>query len=150
MVDIDSTPKAIGQYQVDVGFEHAVRESLIAPPEALPGYPDGMRAIRESGVAEVKSVLVAFYNPDPVAEGVAQQLRLSDGTVLCEWRIPGSPRVTCPEFVEVEGNVKVIFTTAVEGMPAEMRTVAPGAGDMFIAEVPPSFQLPELPPLLEV
>ena len=43
---------------------------------------------------------------------MAQQRRISDGAVLCEWRFPGSPRVTCPEFVEGEGKVKLLFTTA--------------------------------------
>jgi sugar lactone lactonase YvrE len=93
-------------------------------------------------------VLVAFYNPNEVADGLAQQIRISDGTVLCEWIVPGSPRVTCPEFVKLDGRVKLVFTTAVEGMPAATRERAPGAGWLYMAETP--FEdLPTPPPLTE-
>ena len=41
---------------------------------------------------------------------------------------PGSPRVTCPEFVTIEGKTRLLFTTAIEGMPPETRAIAPHAG----------------------
>ena len=85
---------------------------LIAPPESLPALPDGLRPMPGG-----KSVIVAYYNPAHVADGIAQEIRLSDGEVLTEFVIPGSPRVTCPEVWELDGATCVFFTTAIEGMP---------------------------------
>jgi sugar lactone lactonase YvrE len=94
-----------------------------------------------------ESIIVAFYNPEAVADGVARQLRVGDGAVLCEWRIPGSPRVTCPEFVEVNGKVKLVFTTAVENMPAATRRFASGSGALYLADTPFD-KMPAPPPLV--
>jgi sugar lactone lactonase YvrE len=128
LVDIDTRPKTITEYRYDgaLGALHAVR--LIAPPEALPALPDGLRPMPGG-----KSVIVAYYNPAHVADGVAQEIRLSDGEVLTEWVLPGSPRVTCPELGELDGAPCVFFTTATEGMPEETRAIAPEAGTIFVA-----------------
>ena len=120
LIDIDSQPKTITEYRYD-GTLHPVR--LIAPPATLPALPDGLRATRGG-----TSIIVAYYNPEPVADGIAQEIRLADGAVLTEWTLPGSPRVTCPE---VSGDF-VYFTTAVESMPDPM----PNSGSIFRAELP--------------
>jgi sugar lactone lactonase YvrE len=148
LIEIDSTPKTITRYRLDDALEHVLEQSLVTTPDSLPAIPDGLRPSPggEDGPGS-ESVIVAFYNPGAVADGVAQQLRLSDGAVLCEWRIPGSPRVTCPEFVEMEGKVKLVFTTAVEGMPAATRRLAFGAGNMYIADTP-FRKMPAPPPLI--
>ncbi|MGD0773337.1 MAG: SMP-30/gluconolactonase/LRE family protein [Candidatus Solibacter sp.] len=125
LVDIDSQPKTITEYRWDGGL-HALR--LIAPPEALPALPDGLRPMPGG-----KSAIVAYYNPGHVADGMAQEIRLSDGAVLTEFVLPGSPRVTCPEVWELDGAVCVFFTTATEGMPEETRAIAPEAGTIFVA-----------------
>jgi sugar lactone lactonase YvrE len=119
LIDIDTQPKTITEYRYD-GAVHPVR--LIAPPATLPALPDGLRPTRGG-----TSIIVAYYNPEPVADGIAQEIRLSDGAILTEWTLPGSPRVTCPE---VSGDF-VYFTTAVEGMP----NPTPHAGSMFRAEL---------------
>jgi sugar lactone lactonase YvrE len=128
LVDIDSKPKTITEYRYDsaLGALHPLR--LIAPPEALPALPDGMRPMPGG-----KSVIVAYYNPAHVADGIAQEIRLSDGEVLTEFVLPGSPRVTCPEVWELDGTTCVFFTTAIEGMPEETRAIAPEAGTIFVA-----------------
>ena len=142
LIDIDSIPKTIGRYRLDSSLKLVHEQSLIAPPESLPGFPDGLRHAPDG-----ESVIVAFYNPEAVSDGVAQQFRLSDGAVLSEWKIPGSPRVTCPELVMIGGKVKILFTTATEGMPGETRRIAPGAGHFYIAETP--FEtVPAPPPLV--
>jgi sugar lactone lactonase YvrE len=154
LIDIDSAPKSIRRYRLDAKLERVLEQSPIVPPDSLPGFPDGLRPVAgnhsdSDRETDGESVIVAFYNPEPVADGVAQQIRLADGSVLCEWLIPGSPRVTCPEFVEVEGQVKLIFTTAVEGMPAATRLLAPGAGTLYLADTP-FRRLPAPPPLVPV
>ena len=129
LVDIDSKPKTITEYRYD-GALHELR--LIAPPEALPALPDGLRPMPGG-----QSAIVAYYNPGHVADGVAQEIRLSDGEVLTEFVLPGSPRVTCPEVWELDGATCVFFTTATEGMPPETRAIAPEAGTIFVAGLAP-------------
>jgi sugar lactone lactonase YvrE len=131
LIDIDSTPKTVSRYRFDAKFERLTEQSLVVDPDSLPGFPDGLRPAPDG-----ESVIVAFYNPAEVADGVAQQIRIADGAVLCEWTIPGAPRVTCPEFMEIDGRMKLIFTTAVEGMPDATRRLAPGSGSMYIADTP--------------
>jgi sugar lactone lactonase YvrE len=129
LIDIDTQPKTITEYRYHHdGPLEMIR--LITPPECLPSLPDGMRA-----TADGTCVVVAYYNPGHVPDGLAQQLRLSDGAVVREWILPGSPRVTCPEFVTIDGREHILFTTAVEGMPAEIAAIAPNAGSMFLAEI---------------
>jgi sugar lactone lactonase YvrE len=129
LIDIDTQPKTITEYRYHHdGPLEMVR--LIKPPECLPSLPDGMRA-----TADGQCVVVAYYNPGHVSDGLAQQLRISDGEVLREWIIPGSPRVTCPEFVTIDGREQILFTTAVEGMPAETAAITPNAGSLFLAEI---------------
>jgi sugar lactone lactonase YvrE len=125
LVDIDTQPKTITEYRYD-GALHPLR--LIAPPDSLPALPDGMRPMPGG-----ESVVIAYYNPAHTSDGVAQEIRLSDGQVLTEFVLPGSPRVTCPEVWEVDGLTRVFFTTAVEGMPAETSAIAPEAGTIFAA-----------------
>ena len=129
LVDIDSKPKTITEYRYD-GALHEPR--LIAQPEALPALPDGLRPMPGG-----QSAIVAYYNPGHVADGVAQEIRLSDGEVLTEFVLPGSPRVTCPEVWELDGATCVFFTTATEGMPPETRAIAPEAGTIFVAGLAP-------------
>src|SRR5664279_6011093 len=129
LVDIDSQPRTITEYRYD-GALHEPR--LIAPPEALPALPDGLRPMPGG-----QSAIVAYYNPGHVADGVAQEIRLSDGEVLTEFVLPGSPRVTCPEVWELDGATCVFFTTATEGMPPETRAIAPEAGTIFVAGLAP-------------
>jgi sugar lactone lactonase YvrE len=142
LIDTDSTPKTITRYRLDEQLERIFDQSLVMPPDSLPAFPDGLRPSPDG-----ESIVVAFFNPEAVEDGLARQFRLSDGAVLCEWVIPGSPRVTCPEFVEIDGRVKVVFTTATEGMPANIRSRAPGAGAMYIADTPFD-TVPAPPPLL--
>ena len=150
LIDTDSIPKSISRYRLDSSLEHVLEHSMIKAPESLPAFPDGLRPCPAGKDGpEGASVIVAFYNPEEVADGLAQQIRLSDGAVLCEWMIPGSPRVTCPEFVMLRGEVKLVFTTAVEGMPSATRERAPGAGWLYIASTP--FEdVPAPPPLVPV
>ena len=128
LVDIDSQPKTITEYRYDSaqGSLHALRP--ITRPDALPALPDGLRPMPGG-----ESIVVAYYNPAHVADGIAQEIRLADGAVLTEWILPGSPRVTCPEIGELDGAPCLFFTTAIEGKAAETRAIAPEAGTIFVA-----------------
>jgi sugar lactone lactonase YvrE len=128
LIDIDTQPKTITEYRYHSGRPlEFVR--LITPPEDLPALPDGLRPMPGG-----KSIVVAYYNPEPVADGLAQQISIATGEVEREWVIPGSPRATCPEFVTIGGRRQLLFTTAVEGMPPETCAIALHAGTMFLAD----------------
>lgn len=129
LIDIDTQPKTITEYRYhqDRPLEFV---RLITPPERLPALPDGLRPTRDG-----LSIVVAYYNPDHVPNGLAQQIAIATGEVVHEWIIPGSPRVTCPEFVTIGGRPQILFTTAIEGMPPETRAIAPDAGTMFVADL---------------
>ena len=74
--------------------------------------------------------------------GRAIRFDLSTGQAVEEWTTPGSPRVTCPCLVQRPDGVKLILTTATEGMPAEQREMCPNAGFLFIADT----DFPACPP----
>jgi sugar lactone lactonase YvrE len=144
LIDIDSIPRTISRYTLNAARTQILHTSLITPPTSLPSIPDGLRPTPDG-----KSIIVAFFNPEPVSDGLAQQIRLADGAVECEWVIPGSPRVTCPEFVQINHKVKLLFTTAIEGMTPAIRALAPHAGKLFIADT--NFEtVPSPPPHLQV
>ena len=126
LVDIDSQPRTITEYAFDGGSLHPLR--LIVPPESLPAIPDGLRPTPDGA-----SIVVAFVNLDAGRDGLAQEIRLSDGAVLAEWLFPGAPRVTCPELATLDGEPCWFFTTAAEGMSEEELPLAPEAGTIFVA-----------------
>ncbi len=144
LIDIDSIPRAITRYRFSgADLRTIVSQELVVSPQGLPSIPDGLRPCPNGD-----SIVVAYFNPELVADGAAQQLRLSDGAVLAEWKIPGSPRVTCPELFWWNSKVMALFSTATEGMSEEHRRLAPEAGSFFIAETPFD-RVPAPPPLLD-
>jgi sugar lactone lactonase YvrE len=80
------------------------------------------------------SVIIAFYNPAPVSDGRAILFELRTGAAIEEWTTPSSPRVTCPLLIERDGRVRLVLTTATEGMPEQQRADCPHAGDLFWAQ----------------
>jgi sugar lactone lactonase YvrE len=144
LIDIDTLPKTITRYQFANGFREILSHSLVVPPDDLPALPDGLRPTPDG-----ESIIVAYYNPDAADAGIAQELRLSDGEAVTTWRLPGSPRVTCPEVAMIDGEIQLVFTTAVEGMPTEMQRLAPHAGSFFRADIALE-SLPETPPLFPI
>lgn len=141
LVDIDSFDRTVELFEVDWEKGKTKPTRIIADYRETNLFPDGLRPTPDG-----RSVIVAFYNPEPAEYGLARQFSLADGTVEAEWRFPGSPRVTCPEFIRHEGQMKLVFTTAVEGMADEQRAAAPHAGWLFLAESGCS-ESPTRPPL---
>ncbi len=121
VADID-TPKRRIDFLPPPGTDGPVPRPLDLSAE--PGFPDGMVDAGDG------TVIVAFYHPEPAEFGRAVRFDLLTGERLDEWRTPGSPRVTCPLLVRRPDGLKLILTTAVEGMPE--RTA--NAGCLFIAD----------------
>lgn len=128
LFDIDTPTKTVTRNRLDVETRTLTPDGIAIELRHESAFPDGMCDCGDG------TVIVAFYNPDFAAFGRAVRYRLADGEPLEEWHTPGSPRVTCPLLVQRNDGVKLILTTATEGMPAEMRTKCPNAGCLFIAD----------------
>jgi sugar lactone lactonase YvrE len=128
LFDIDTPTRKVVRYRVDVAARTATPDGVAVDVADQVGFPDGMCDCGDG------SVIIAFYNPDFATAGRAVRFDLSTGEAIEEWTTPGSPRVTCPLLVKRPGGVKLILTTATEGMPADMRAKCPNAGCLFIAD----------------
>jgi sugar lactone lactonase YvrE len=127
LFDIDTPTRQVVRYRLDVATRTAIPDGVALDLRGEPGFPDGMCDCGDG------SVVVAFYNPEPVAAGRAVRYDLASGRAVEEWMTPGSPRVTCPLLVTRPDGVKLVLTTATEGMPAEQRAKCPEAGNLFAA-----------------
>lgn len=135
LYDIDTPRKVVTTYRFDAAQRTLIEDGIALDLRHRDDFPDGMC---DAGAG---TVIVAFYNPNPVEAGRAVRYRLGTGEALDEWLTPGSPRVTCPLLVSRPDGVKLILTTAVEGMPADQRAGCPNAGCLFFADTP----LPAVP-----
>jgi sugar lactone lactonase YvrE len=137
LFDIDTPRKVVTEYRLDVANRALTEVGIALDLRHRDDFPDGMCDAGDG------TVIVAFYNPNFAEAGVAVRYRLGIGEVLDEWRTPGSPRVTCPLLVQRPNGVQLVLTTAVEGMPADLRARCPNAGCLFTADtnieqVPPA------------
>ena len=128
LYDIDTPTRTVVRYRSEVGSRIAKPDGIALDLRDQPGFPDGMRSCGDG------TAIIAFYNPEAVSAGRAVRFDLATGRTIEEWTIPGSPRVTCPLLVKRPDGVKLILTTATEGMPDEMRATCPEAGNLFIAD----------------
>lgn len=128
LYDIDTPTKKVVRYRLDVAARTATPDGTAIDLANQVGFPDGMCDCGDG------TVIIAFYNPDYADAGKAIRFDLATGKAVEEWTTPGSPRVTCPLLVKRPEGVKLILTTATEGMPAEMRERCPNAGCLFIAD----------------
>lgn len=128
LYDIDTPTRSVMRYRFEVGIRTAKPDGVAIDLRDQPGFPDGMCGCGDG------TAIIAFYNPEAVAAGRAVRFDLSTGRMIEEWLTPGSPRVTCPLLVKRPDGVKLILTTATEGMPAEMRESCPEAGNLFLAD----------------
>jgi sugar lactone lactonase YvrE len=128
LYDIDTPKKNVVRCRLDLSARRMSAPKVVLDVSRTDGFPDGM--IDAGG----GTVIIAFYNPAAVPAGRAVRFDLRTGEAVEEWTTPGSPRVTCPLLVEHGGQVRLVLTTATEGMPAEQRAQCPHAGDLFWAE----------------
>jgi len=139
LLDIDTPTRQVVEYPLDL------EEGRVGPPKVVldltgdPAFPDGMILTPDG-----KGVVIAFYHPDSVEAGEARQYDLATGERQVVWRTPGSPQVTCPQWVPLSGKVALVLTTAVEHMSPPRQAQCPNAGALFVAETPWS-EVPEPP-----
>ena len=129
LIDIDSPSKTITRCALDIEAGTVGDPEVIVDLNAENVFPDGMIVTPDGN-----SLIVALYDPgDPVA-GAARQYGLSSGNLEAVWTCPGSPRVTCPQLIDVDGNVKLLLTTAVEDMKSQQQQRHPHAGCLFLGD----------------
>jgi sugar lactone lactonase YvrE len=128
LYDIDTPRRVVTRYRFDLARRTATPDGTAIDLREVEGFPDGMTDAGDG------TVIIAFYNPTRGGTGHARRYDLRTGKLLEEWTTPGSPRVTCPLLVERDGGVKLVLTTAVEGMPNDQRRESPHAGDLFMAD----------------
>ncbi len=127
LFDIDSCTKQITRCSLNIS------EGTVGPPEVVVDltaeavFPDGMLLTPDH-----KSLIVALYDPGDPAAGAARQYSVSTGELEAVWTCPGSPRVTCPQLIERNGQIGLVLTSAVEHMPTEQLEKHPNAGCLFI------------------
>ncbi len=129
LVDIDSPTRQVVGYDLDIAGGQLGSPSVLLDLTADPAVPDGAILTPDG-----KSMIISMYNPEPAEAGETRQYSLTDGSLQCVWRTPGSPQNTCPNLVEFGGRVYLVITTAIEHMPAERQPQSPRAGAIFMAE----------------
>ncbi len=128
LFDIDTPRKVVTRYRLDVDARTLAEECIAVDLRLHEAHPDGM-CDGGDGTA-----IIAFYNGSRGGNGVAERYHLTTGERLEQWQTPGSPRVTCPLVCERDGSVKLILTTATEGMPGNQRADSLYAGHLFVAD----------------
>ncbi len=129
LLDIDSPYQEVVRYELDVAAGELMRGTPIIPLEEEDVFPDGMIATPDG-----KGVIIAFFDTRPSDFGEARQYSL-DGELQAVWKVPGSPRVTCPQLIKVDGTIKLVLTTATEGLDTEEKKArCPNAGCLFIGD----------------
>lgn len=141
VIDIDTPTKLVKEHTFDAGAGELTEVRTALDLNDLDSFPDGMILTPDE-----KSVIIAMYNPNRVDVGEARQYGLASGELEAVWQTPLSPRVTCPQLVRHQGGVKLVLTTAVEGMDESWRADLKNAGSLFIADTPFD-ELPEAPVL---
>lgn len=131
MLDIDTKTHQVVRREIDI---NAGRE--VAEPQVVldfgDEFPDGMIATPDG-----MGVIIAFFKPGNPAFGEARQYSIEGHphrAPVAIWTVERSSRVTCPQLIRTAAGVKLILTTADEGMPAEVRAKHSDAGCLFIGD----------------
>ena len=126
---MSSPSKTITRAVLDVGAATLSPQQTIVDLWAEEVFPDGLIVTPDQ-----KSLIVALYDPGDPAAGVARQYGIESGQLEAVWTCPGSPRVTCPQLVQLDGSVQLLLTTAVEHMEPTQQANHPNAGCLFVGD----------------
>jgi sugar lactone lactonase YvrE len=129
LLDIDSPKRMVLAYRLDVPSGQLSEPEIALDLRDDEAVPDGMVATPDG-----RGAIIAFYNSQPADWGEVRQYDLQSRQVQAMWRLPESPRATCPQLVEVGGQVKLLATSAVEDMPPDQQSQSPNAGCLFVGE----------------
>jgi sugar lactone lactonase YvrE len=127
LLDIDTPTKQVVRYTLDVAAGTLSEAEVVVDLTDGQVFPDGMVATPDG-----LGVIIAFYDPRDSAHGEARQYSLETGELQAIWKTDRSPRVTCPLLIKIDGAVKLILTTADEGMSREQQAQHLNAGCLFV------------------
>jgi sugar lactone lactonase YvrE len=132
LYDICSHSKQVVSWRIDFNTTCLTDRRVFVDLTDEPVFPDGMILTPDQG-----SLIVAIYDPRAESiDGEARQYSIVNGRLQATWICPRSPRVTCPQLVSRGGQIELVLTTAVEGMPAKQRETCSHAGCLFVATTP--------------
>ena len=117
--DICSWTKQIVSWKIDLEAGTIRDKRVVVDLTSGDVFPDGLILTPDQ-----QSLIVAIFNPSDTDFGEARQYNVASGELETVWICPASPRVTCPQLVERNGQVKLLLTTADEGMEPELREKA--------------------------
>lgn len=131
LFDIDSCTKQIVRSTISLEHGTAGPLEVVVDLTSEEVFPDGMILTPDH-----QSLIVALYDPGDPDAGAARQYSIATGQLEAVWTCPGSPRVTCPQLVPMNGSVKLLLTTAIEHMSDEQQLRHPNAGCLFVGDTP--------------
>lgn len=131
LFDIDSPTQQVVSYVFDIEAGTLGPAKVVLDLSDNPDFPDGMVMTPDG-----QSLIIAFYHPGDTAAGEARQYNVASGELEAIWKTPGSPQVTCPQLLEIGGEVKLVLTTAAENMSTERQNRYPDSGCLFVGETP--------------
>ena len=127
--DICSWTKQIVSWSIDLEAGTIRDKRVVVDLTSGDVFPDGLILTPDQ-----QSLIVAIFNPGDADFGEARQYNVASGELETVWICPASPRVTCPQLVERNGQIKLLLTTADEGMEWELREKSKHAGCLFLAD----------------
>ncbi|MCY3007800.1 MAG: SMP-30/gluconolactonase/LRE family protein [Planctomycetota bacterium] len=133
LLDIDSPTRKVVAYRLDIAAGAMDQGRVVVDLKDQLGVPDGMTMTLDG-----KSLIIALYNPQAADYGRTIQVGIASGALEREWQTVGSPQATCPQWVEQDGQLVLVITTAVEHMPSDRRSGAPHAGCLYRCLTGPS------------
>lgn len=143
LLDIDSPTRRIVRYAIDWETATLSEPTTVLDLTGDEAVPDGMLQTPDG-----RGVIVSMFNPNHAEYGQTRWYDLSSGALLHTWQTPGAPRNTCPQLVSHGGQVKLVITTAIEGMSDAELAAAPESGSLFIADTP--FTEPSVAPAFPI
>lgn len=129
LIDIDTPTKTVVRYDLNVAEGSLSEPQVVVDLRSGDDFPDGMIATPDG-----RSVIIAFYNPADTEFGAARQYSIESGELEAVWKTEKSPRVTCPQLIRFGDRVRLVLTTADEGMTAEQQALHSNAGCLFVAD----------------
>ncbi|MCC9645074.1 SMP-30/gluconolactonase/LRE family protein [Rhodopirellula sp. JC740] len=129
LIDIDSPTRTIVEHALDIEAGTLGDPRVVLDLTSDPGVPDGA-ILTPNG----EGIIVAIFHPGVAEHGETRCYDLESGELRTVWKTPGSPQNTCPALVPVDGQLKLVITTAVENFSKEDQAQCPNAGQLFVGE----------------
>ncbi|MEM1224087.1 MAG: SMP-30/gluconolactonase/LRE family protein [Planctomycetota bacterium] len=137
LIDIDSPTRLVVEYPLDLDAGTLGQPNVRLDLTSDPGVPDGAVLTPDGN-----DLIVAIFLPGAAGVGQTRRYDLETGDLKEVWETDGSPQNTCPALIPHDGEVKLLITTAVENMTADVQSQCPNAGQLFVAETSWRGELP--------